>query len=84
MRVLPAASQWPPAERSVACFGPVAHQHAGEQQVELAAALGFQNVTTAIDIYKTPEYQTVLRVGGMAHGESKVVNRTICAIEVSE
>ena len=67
-----------------ACFGPVAHQHAGEQQVELAAALGFQNVTTAIDIYKTPEYQAVLGVGGMAEGESKVVNRTICAIEVSE
>ncbi len=67
-----------------ASFGPVVHQHAGEQQVELAAALGFQNVATAIDIYKTPEYQSVLGIGGMAEGESKVVNRTICAIEVSE
>ena len=65
-------------------FGPVVHQHAGKQQIQLAAALGFDNIGKATGIYHTPEYGAALAAGGMDGGESHVVNRTICAIEVPE
>ena len=65
-----------------ASFGPVVHQHVGNERIQLAAALGFDSAKTALNIYTTPEYQSALEVGGMANGESHVVNRTICALEV--
>ncbi|HJO08336.1 MAG TPA: DUF1330 domain-containing protein [Verrucomicrobiota bacterium] len=65
-------------------FGQVVHQHTGEQKIQLAAALGFDNVGTATKIYDTPEYAAALAAGGMEGGEGLVVNRTICAVEVPE
>ena len=62
-------------------FGPVVHQHTGEQKIQLAAALGFDSIGTATTIYATPEYRAALAAGNMESGESHVVNRTICAIE---
>jgi len=65
-------------------FGTVVHQHAGEQKIQLAAALGFDSISKATGIYHTPEYGAALAAGGMEGGEGHVVNRTICAIEVPE
>ena len=65
-------------------FGTVVHQHAGEQKIQLAAALGFDSISKAKGIYHTPEYRAALAAGGMEGGEAHVVNRTICAIEVPE
>jgi|TARA_B110000116_G_C16665120_1_gene503565 uncharacterized protein (DUF1330 family) len=65
-------------------FGTVVHQHAGEQKIQLAAALGFDSISKATGIYHTPEYGAALAAGGMEGGESHVVNRTICAVEVAE
>ncbi len=67
-----------------ASFGPVVHQHAGEQKIQLAAVLGFESIGRATSIYGTPEYAAALAAGGMDHGEGRVVDRTICAVEVSE
>jgi uncharacterized protein (DUF1330 family) len=65
-------------------FGTVVHQHAGEQKIQLAAALGFDSISKATGIYHTPEYGAALAAGGMKGGEDHVVNRTICAVEVAE
>ena len=65
---------------SCTAFGPVVHQHAGQQRIAMAAALGFATANHADTIYKTHEYQQALAAGGMVDGESHVVNRTICAI----
>ena len=65
-------------------FGTGVHQHAGEQKIQLAAALGFDSTSKAKGIYHTPEYRAALAAGGMKGGEAHVVNRTICAIEVPE
>ena len=65
-------------------FGTVVHQHAGEQKIQLAAALGFDSISKAKGTYHTPEYGAALAAGGMEGGEAHVVNRTICAIEVPE
>ena len=65
-------------------FGTVVHQHAGEQKIQLAAALGFDSISKATGIYHTPEYGAALAAGGMEKGEGHVVNRTICAVEVAE
>ena len=67
-----------------ASFGTVVHQHAGEQKIQLAAALGFDSISKATGIYNTPEYGTALAAGGMKGGEDHVVNRTICAVEAAE
>lgn len=65
-------------------FGPVVHQHAGEQKIQLAAALSFETIERATRIYGTPEYVAALAAGGMDQCESRVVDRTICAVEVPE
>lgn len=65
-----------------ASFGPVIHQHAGKQQIQLAAALSFDSGETALNIYNTPEYRTARAAGGMANSEGHVVNRTICAVTI--
>ena len=65
-------------------FGTVVHQHAGEQKIQLAAALGFDSISKATGIYHTPEYGAALAAGGMEGGEGHVVDRTICAVEVAE
>ena len=61
-------------------FGPVVHQHAGQQLVEMAAALGFAPPHHADTTYETAEYQKALAAGRMAEDETHVVNRTICAV----
>lgn len=65
---------------TAASFGPVVHQHAGQQQIQLAAALAFDSAQTALDIYSTPAYRRARAAGGMAAGEAHVVKRTICAL----
>ena len=80
---------WQYAEASLPHFtsvtyGKVVHQHAGEQKIQLAAALGLVSVSRAMSIRETPEYEPALAAGGMVGGEGHVVSRTICAIEVSE
>ena len=62
-------------------FGPVVHQHAGQQPIRMAAALGFATADQADTIYRTQGYQEALAAGGMTDGESQVVKRTICAIK---
>ena len=66
-----------------AAFGPVIHQHAGREKIQLAAALGFKNEHNAISVYDTSSYQSALSQGGMREGEAHVVSRTICAIAAS-
>jgi uncharacterized protein (DUF1330 family) len=66
-----------------AAFGPVIHQHAGREKIQLAAALGFKNEHNAISVYDTRSYQSALSQGGMREGEAHVVSRTICAIAAS-
>ena len=65
---------------SSAGFGPVVHQHAGTESVELAAALGFSHSEDALEIYRTFGYKKALNVGGMADSEADIVDRTICAV----
>ena len=65
-----------------AIYGPVVHQHTGDQKIQLAAALGLESLHAALNTYSSPSYQTGLEVFGMAADERSVVNRTICAIEV--
>ena len=65
-------------------FGTVVHQHAGEQNIQLAAALGFDSISKAMEIYYSPEYGAALAAGGMEGDETHVVPRTICAIEVGQ
>ena len=61
-------------------FGPVVHQHAGQQRIQLAAALGLTDANHADTLYQTAGYQQALAAGGMADGESHVVERTLCAV----
>lgn len=68
---------------SSAAFGPVVHQHAGQEQIQLAAALGFEDEQSAISVYDTDSYKAALSKGGMQDGESHVVRRTICAVAAS-
>ena len=87
--IIDEASFWRYAEASLphftgVTFGPVVHQHAGKQKIQLAAALGLSSISKATSIYDTPEYGTALASGGMNGGEGHVVSRTICAIEVPE
>ncbi|MEK9877598.1 MAG: DUF1330 domain-containing protein [Betaproteobacteria bacterium] len=65
---------------NVAAFGPVVHQHAGREAIQLAAALGFTSENDALHVRETESYKYALAEGGMADGESNVVNRTICAL----
>ena len=44
-------------------FGTVVHQHAGEQNIQLAAALGFDSISKAMEIYYSPEYGAALAAG---------------------
>ena len=67
---------------SSASFGPVMHQHAGQQRIQLAAVLGFDHVDRAVHVYSTPEYREARAAGGMADSEAHVVHRTICAVSV--
>ena len=64
-------------------FGPIVHQHAGQQKIQLAFAGGFDTATRATEIYHTPEYRAALAAGGMDEHENHVVKRTICAVEVA-
>ena len=64
-----------------AIYGPVVHQHAGGQKIQLAAALGLENLQAALETYDSASYQAGLEIFGMATDERTVVNRTICAIE---
>ena len=54
-----------------------------KKKIELAAALGFDSIDKATEIYSTPEYKAALATGGMEKGEGHVVHRTICAIEAA-
>ena len=65
---------------NVAAFGPVVHQHAGSQAIQLAAALGFSDGSMALNVRETESYRSALAKGGMAENESNIVNRTICAL----
>ena len=65
-------------------FGTVVHQHAGEQNIQLATALGVDSISKAMEIYHSSEYRVALAAGGMEVDETHVVQRTICAIEVSQ
>ena len=65
---------------NVAAFGPVIHQHAGTQKIQLAAALGFTSADLALNVRETESYKSALAEGNMADGESHVVSRTICAL----
>lgn len=63
-------------------FGPVVHQHAGQQLIKMAAALGVAAPHNADTLYQRADYRKALAVGGMTEDESRVVNRTICAVAV--
>ena len=87
--IIDEAAFWRYAEASMphftnTTFGTVVHQHAGEQNIQLAAALGFDSISKAMEIYYSPEYGAALAAGGMEGDETHVVQRTICAIEVSQ
>ena len=87
--IIDEAAFWRYAEASMphftnTTFGTVVHQHAGEQNIQLAAALGFDSISKAMEIYYSPEYGAALAAGGMEGDETHVVQRTICAVEVSQ
>ena len=44
-------------------FGTVVHQHAGEQSIQLATALGVDSISKAMEIYYSPEYGAALAAG---------------------
>ncbi len=61
--------------------GKVVHQHAGAQNIQLAAVLGFDNASKAMETYHSSEYGVALVTGGMKDNENHVVQHIICAIE---
>ena len=88
-KIIDESAFWRYAESSMehftsTTFGKVVHQHAGAQSIQLAAALGFDNTSKAMNIYHSPEYGVALAAGGMKDNENHVVQRTICAIEGSQ
>ena len=63
-----------------ATYGPVAHQHAGRQPIQLAAVISMESPEKAVTVYDTAGYRAARAVGGMVDGEDHVVKRTICAL----
>ena len=80
MKRLFSSTQMRALEHFNVAFGPVVHQHAGSQAIQLAAALGFSDGSMALNVRETESYRSALAKGGMAENESNVVNRTICAL----
>ena len=59
MRLLPSSTAFRPPLN----FGTVVHQHAGEQNIQLATALGVDSISKAMEIYYSPEYGAALAAG---------------------
>ena len=52
--------------------------------IEDPERFGVDSISKAMEIYYSPEYGAALAAGGMEGDETHVVQRTICAIEVSQ
>ena len=66
--IIDEAAFWRYAEASMphftnTTFGTVVHQHAGEQNIQLATALGVDSISKAMEIYYSPKYGAALAAG---------------------